>query len=114
MMTVEKRRHDRVPFTAKVDYFCWDKRKSADALEISPDGIFLRSQEVLPEGSMVTLRLALPGLARGFTVLGKVVHTVLGSALKRRGMGISFLDIAPADRDRILAYVAVRPRLAAA
>ena len=114
MMTAQTRQNDRVPFTGKVDYFCWDQRKCADALEISPDGIFLRSPDVLPEGSMVTLRLALPGLSRGFTVLGKVVHVVLGDPTLRRGMGINFLDIAPRDRDRILDYVAHRPRLAAA
>jgi hypothetical protein len=114
MMTAEQRQNDRVPFAAKVDYFCWDQRKCADAQEISPDGIFLSSSDVLPEGSMVTLRFTIPGRARGFTVLGRVVHVVLGNPTLRRGMGISFLDIAPRDRDGILDYVAQSPRLAAA
>ena len=112
MLTSEKRNHSRVPFTEKVDYYCWDKRKSADGLEISPEGIFLRTSELLSEGAMVTLRLRLPGINRGFTVLGRVVHVVVGEL--RRGMGIRFLDIAPRDRDLIDSYVAHRPRLAAA
>jgi hypothetical protein len=112
-MTVEKRAESRVPYTAKVDYYCWDKRRAGDALEISPNGLFLRSPEVLPEGTLLTLRLSLPGAARRFTVLGRVVHVVLGGATLRRGMGVHFLDIAPRDRDLILTYVANRPRLVA-
>ncbi|MBI5545072.1 MAG: PilZ domain-containing protein [Deltaproteobacteria bacterium] len=114
MLTVEKRKQGRVPFTERVDYYCWDQRRSAEALEISADGIFLRSPDVLPEGSMLTLRVRLPGLARGFTVLGRVVHVVLGGAALRRGMGIHFLDIAPRDRDCLASYVAQRPRLVSA
>jgi c-di-GMP-binding flagellar brake protein YcgR len=111
MATAEKRTHCRVPYSGRVDYYCWDQRRSAEALEISADGIFLRSSEVLPEGSLITLRLSLPGFARGFTVLGRVVHVVLGGVVRRRGMGVHFLDIAPRDRDRILSYAAQRPRL---
>lgn len=110
-MTTEKRQNSRVPFTEKVEYFCWDQRKSANGFEISAEGMFLRTPDILPEGSMITIRLALPGLSRGFTVLGRVVHVVLGA---RRGMGVRFLDIAPRDRDRIEAYVATRPHISAA
>ena len=113
MLNVEKRSHSRVPYTESVEYFCWDQRKNADALEISPDGMFLRAHDILPEGSMLTLRVHLPGSARAFTVLGREVHVVFGGATRRRGMGIRFLDIAPRDRDTIVAYVAQRPRLAA-
>ena len=74
-------------------------------------GLFV-SQEVLPEGSLLTLRVRLPGAGRAFTVLGRVVHVVLGGAGLRRGMGIRFLDIEPRDRDAIDAYVAHRPQLA--
>jgi len=114
MVTAEKRSLSRVPFTGSVEYYCWDQRKIAEAQEISGDGLFLRTQEVLAEGSMLTLRLQLPGAAKAFTVLGRVVHVVLGSQTRRRGMGICFLDIAPSDRDAVLAYVAARPRLLAA
>ena len=114
MLTVEKRSQDRVPFTGSIEYYCWDQRKSANAQEISGDGMFLRTPDVLPEGSMLTLRVRLPASARGFTVLARVTHVVLGSATLRRGMGVQFLDISPKDRDSVLAYVATRPRLLAA
>lgn len=114
MLTMESRKTHRVPFSGAVDYFCWDKRKTAEAQEISSEGMFLRTTDVLPEGSMVTVRLSLPTLARGFTVLARVTHVVLGSETRRRGMGIHFLDISPKDRDAVSAYVATRPPLLAA
>ena len=114
MSTAENRQQRRVTFSAPIEYFCWDQRKSAYAQEISCEGLFLRTPEVLPEGSMLTLRLRLPGSGRAFTVLGKVVHVVLGSATLHRGLGIHFLDLAPRDRDALQAYVASRPQSLAA
>jgi len=114
MLTIEKRGQSRVPFSQTVEYYSWDQRKTATAQEISGDGMFLRADEVLPEGSMLTLRIRLPASPRTFTALGRVTHVVLGGATLRRGMGIHFLDVAPRDRDAILAYVAARPRLMAA
>jgi len=67
MGTAERRHGNRVTFSHAVDYFCWDRPKKAQALEISAEGIFLRTDEVLPEGSMVTLRLQLPGAPRALT-----------------------------------------------
>ncbi|MGC4121074.1 MAG: PilZ domain-containing protein [Myxococcales bacterium] len=111
---MELSKADRVPFTGSIEYYCWDQRKLAEAQEISSQGLFLRSNDVLPEGSMVTLRLRLPASPRAFTVLGRVTHVVLGSETRRRGMGIHFLDISPSDRDAVAAYVASRPPLLAA
>ncbi|HEY3448243.1 MAG TPA: PilZ domain-containing protein [Myxococcales bacterium] len=105
MLTMEKSQ-DRVPFSGSIEYFCWDQRKLAEAQEISSEGMFL--------GSMVTLRVRLPASNRGFTVLGRVTHVVLGSETRHRGIGIHFLDISPSDRDAVSAYVASRPRLLAA
>jgi Tfp pilus assembly protein PilZ len=113
MLTMEKSQ-DRVPFSGAIEYYCWDQRKLAEAQEISSDGMFLRTADVLPEGSMVTLRVRLPASNRGFTVLGRVTHVVLGSETRHRGIGIHFLDISPSDRDAVSAYVASRPRLLAA
>ena len=73
----------------------------------------LRTDVPAKEGSLVTVRLQLPGEGRGFTVLGRVVRSVSAApgSLKESGMGIAFIDIAAADRDRIQAYVAERGSL---
>jgi uncharacterized protein (TIGR02266 family) len=108
IMKHEHREFSRAPLSASVKFFEWNRARSADAIEISASGIFLKTPVQLAEGSMLTLRLALPGLKRAFTVLGKVVRTVRGGLFAPAGMGIRFLDLRPTDREEIMAYVAQR------
>jgi hypothetical protein len=96
---------------ADVVYFLGSQERSARALAISPEAVFLGAEEVLPEGTMLTLRLRLPGVARAFTALGRVFSVVLDGAGLRRGMSIAFLDIAPRDREAIRSWAADRPAL---
>lgn len=113
-MEPNSRKYQRAPMSGTVRFYEWNRPLSAEAQEISANGIFLRSESsVLAEGVIVTMRLALPGLQKAFTVLGKVVRTVRGSLLKPAGIGIEFLDIAAADRRRVLEYVARRTLRAA-
>ena len=107
-MTPEHREFTRAPMTGSVRFFEWNEVRSADAVEISASGIFLKTSRLLAEGSMLTLRLTLPGLKRAFTVLGKVVRTVKGGLLAAPGMGVRFMDLQPSDREEILSYVARR------
>lgn len=108
-MKHENREFHRAPLSSPVKFFIWGKAVAADAIEISGSGIFLKTQTLLAEGSMLTLRVTLPGLRHAFTVLGKVVRTVKGGLLAPAGMGIRFMDLMPAERDTICAYV--EPRL---
>jgi uncharacterized protein (TIGR02266 family) len=108
VMNPEHREFARAPLTGPIRFFEWNEARAADAVEISASGIFLKTTRLLAEGSMLTLRLTLPGLRRAFTVLGKVVRTVKGGLLAPAGMGVRFMDLQPADRDIILAYVSRR------
>ncbi|MBI3181454.1 MAG: PilZ domain-containing protein [Myxococcales bacterium] len=107
-MEANQRRYPRAPMSGEVKFYEWNRPFQADAAEISGNGLFLKTGSSLPEGSMLTLRLNIPGLARAFTVLGKVVRTVRGGLLKPAGMGIFFVDIAAGDRRSILDYVSRR------
>jgi Tfp pilus assembly protein PilZ len=107
------RKYPRAPLTGTVKFYEWNRPLSADVAEISGNGIFVRTDAVLSEGAMVTLRLAIPGAVRGFTVLGKVVRTVRGGLLRPPGLGIEFVDISAADRRSVLEYVARRTLRAA-
>lgn len=108
------RKYLRAPLSVPVKFFNWDRPMEADALGISPEGIFLKTPQTLPEGSLLTLRLSLPGWAQAFTVLGKVVRTVQGSVLRPAGMGVRFIDISSPARAILSEYVAQRalPRAA--
>ena len=107
-MTRDRREFQRAPMSGGVKLFSWGTLQPAEAAQISANGIFVRSKDVLPEGSMVTLRLALPGLHRAITVLGRVVRTVKGGLFAAPGMGIRFLDLLPSERAVVVNYVARR------
>jgi uncharacterized protein (TIGR02266 family) len=113
-MTRDRREFKRAPMSGGVKLFSWGSQKPAEAAQISANGIFVRTREVLPEGSMVTLRLALPGLHRAITVLGRVVRTVKGGLFAAPGMGIRFLDLLPSERAVVVGYVSQRAVGAAA
>jgi uncharacterized protein (TIGR02266 family) len=107
-MTRDRREFKRAPMTGGVKVFQWGNLKPAEAAQISANGIFVRTREALPEGTMVTLRLALPGLHRAITVLGRVVRTVKGGLFAAPGMGIRFLDLLPSERAVVVNYVSRR------
>ena len=112
-MTKQKREHSRGPLQAVVRYFEWSEPHEALAPEIGGGGIFLETPSPAAEGSLLTLRIALPRGAGTFTVLGRVVRTVRGSwaKLRRTGMGIQFLDLSASDRRAVLGYLAHHPAL---
>lgn len=101
----EARAHPRAPYRESVRFFEWDRARMAQGVEIGGGGMFLKTTAPLPEGRMVTLRLALPGSSAGFTVLARVVRTVHGGVLREPGMGVQFLDITSSARALIDAYV---------
>jgi uncharacterized protein (TIGR02266 family) len=107
-MTRDRREFQRAPMSGGVKLFQWGTLLPAEAAQISANGIFVRSKDVLPEGTTVTLRLALPGLHRAITVLGRVVRTVKGGLFAAPGMGIRFLDLLPSEREVVVGYVTRR------
>jgi uncharacterized protein (TIGR02266 family) len=104
-----KRAYPRAPMPSVVRYYHWDRPADAKAVEIGGGGLFLQTEDLVPEGTLVTLRVSLPA-GRSFTVLGRVVRTVRGgwARLRRAGMGIQFLDLSAGDRRAVLDYVSRR------
>ena len=105
VVKMDAREFPRAPMTAPVKFFQWNELREAEATEISANGLFLRTREVLSEGAMITVRLTLPGLRRAFTVLGKVVRTARGGVFTPPGMGIRFVDLRPPEKAAIASYV---------
>lgn len=107
MVDTEHQQRPKVPLTGQVRYWEWNEPRVAEGVEISDQGVFLRTSHVLAEGAHLTLRLELPALP-GMTVLGRVVRTVRGGKLTASGMGIRFLDLTPAQHQCIVSFVAQR------
>ena len=107
---IARRRDLRVPFSGNVALFTWEGPRAVTPLDLGIGGVFLCSDDPLPEGKFVTLRLDLPGVRRPMTVLGRVVRAVRATAhgARRMGMAVRFIDLAGLDREQVQAYVAAR------
>jgi type IV pilus assembly protein PilZ len=97
----------RAPLTGSVRYWEWNQPRVAAGVEISGNGVFLKTTHAVSEGAHVTVRLELPAVP-GMTVLGRVVRTVRGGVLSSPGIGIRFLDLTPEQRERIMRFVEQR------
>lgn len=104
-MAANSREYRRAPMSGSVKLYEWNRPYQGVATEISGGGLYLRTEAPLPEGSLVTLRLVIPGLAHAFTVLGKVARTARGGLLRPAGLAIRFVDISASDRRCVLEYV---------
>ncbi len=99
------REFPRARVKTEVKMFRWADTMVGHLTEVSANGLFVAAKETLPEGTLLTLRLLLPGVKRAFTVLGRVVRTARGGFFTPPGMGIRFLDISAKDRELISAFV---------
>lgn len=99
------RRHVRVPFGAPVELWRFRAASSVRAADLSAGGVFLRTQEPVQEGSYITIRIALPG-TRPFSALCRVVRAQSDrGGVRAPGIALTFVDIAPRDKERIALYV---------
>jgi len=103
----ERRTHDRFEVTWSVDCVADDTFLYASIANISEMGIFVRSVEPLPIGSKLTLAFAPPGHAP-FRLAGEVawVNPVRADGDNPNpGMGVRFIDLTPANRERLVEVV---------
>lgn len=76
-----------------------------DARDISVGGVFVKDGGALQPRTLLTLRVALPGL-KAFTVMGRVTHQVNGAV---PGAGVEFVGLLPTQRRQLESYVAHAP-----
>ncbi|MFH1807708.1 MAG: PilZ domain-containing protein [Pseudomonadota bacterium] len=102
---MNSRQHSRTTYSGTIAVWRDRQPHLMQARDLSAGGCFLATDERMGEGSLLTLRLSLPG-ERGMTVLGRVIRNQVGlRPLKRPGVAIEFLDIRPSDRARVDGYV---------
>lgn len=110
-MTVwnSRRRYPRAPYTERVAYFEWNEESIAAGADIGEGGMFLRTGSPPVEGSLLTVRVGIPG-GRAYTVLARVVRTVRASrrSFWPAGMAVRFLDLPGEARRAIASYVEAR------
>lgn len=114
----DRRAAERVPVTWSVDCETEDTFLYAAIANISELGIFVATTEPLPVGTELTLRFA-PRDEEPFVLAGRVQwlnEVRLDGDNLNPGMGIRFVGIQPADRERLvevirtIAYLREEPR----
>ena len=83
---IDKREQRRLPLRLRVTYTARQGRRINFTRDISEDGIFVRSQELLAVGTSIKLLLVPPGEFRPFELVGTVSRHEDNTV--ERGMGI--------------------------
>ncbi len=96
--TNDRRKFPRANLAAQIR--CEDFLELAFARDVSHGGMFIETKQALPVGSRVQLRFNLPDEGPIVVAAADVTYEV-----SDLGVGIQFVDIAPADLKRIDAYV---------
>lgn len=88
----ERRRHDRSRLIVDVYFDGQDATGVASTKDISVGGLYMNTQALLPEGSVLLLRIPLG--AEQIVVNAEVVYSNPG-----RGVGVQFQGLTQRDRD---------------
>jgi type IV pilus assembly protein PilZ len=105
----DRRRFERVLVDLEVDYRCEDTFLFAYITDISAMGIFVQTRSPEPPGTRLNLRFTVPSLQRAFELEGEVIWINAYRPGDRDnlnpGMGIRFVDLQVADREKLTELV---------
>ncbi len=100
---IDKRVQRRLPLRLRVTYTARQGRRINFTRDLSEDGVFVRSQELLEVGTAIKLLVAPPGEFRPFELGGIVSRHEDGPG--ERGMGIRLHFSSPQARDTYVQLV---------
>lgn len=100
--THDKRNYPRASLATQVQ--CQECMTLAFSRDVSPGGMFIDTKKPLPVGSRLNLRFNLEDGGPVVVAVAEVTYEVA-----KLGMGIQFLELAPADRKRVEVYVVKNP-----
>lgn len=96
----DRRSAVRIGATLRVRFQTLEDFVVAYTKDISRGGLFIETEELIPEGDIVPLELVLPNDGPIVRVISRVAHvTQLGTA---HGIGMEFLDVGGAPLDELL------------
>ncbi len=91
----DKRRHPRTPLNVLVQFRfdTFDEFLAEYSVNISPGGIFVKTEEPREEGSVIYLQFALKDGSKLIEGMGRVVRVnPVGDPKRPPGMGIEFMN----------------------
>jgi len=90
----------RVPVKLQVTYGAVEGPATTVTKDINEEGVFLFTDNPLPETSQVHMLVQVPGKAQPLSLVGKVSHTILANDDEPPGMGIVF-DLDDGAREQL-------------
>jgi uncharacterized protein (TIGR02266 family) len=102
-----KRGSPRLGIQLNVEFASVKDFRAARSLDVSSRGMFVRTNQVYPVGEDVLLRFSLPGVARPFKALGRIMWSSATDTPQGlpAGMGIQFTDLVGQEQGIIEQYV---------
>jgi uncharacterized protein (TIGR02266 family) len=103
----DKRRSVRVPVDFPVKFTFENKEHLAEALNLSIDGMFLKTNSMFLQGDMIEIFFHLPEVNDPFWMKAQVMWGtwIEGMNLPTSGMGVRFVDPLPEQRDHLENYI---------
>ncbi len=98
------RRKNRLPIKLPVTYGAIEGPAKTFTKDINDEGLFLFTDQPLPETSQVHMLVTVPGKQQPLSLMGKVSHTILEEDEEPPGMGIVF-DLDEAGREHLQAVI---------
>ncbi|HEU4728771.1 MAG TPA: PilZ domain-containing protein [Kofleriaceae bacterium] len=95
----------RLPIKLEVTYGAVEGPATTFTKDINEEGVFLFTDNPLPETSQVHMLVSVPGRPQPLSLMGKVSHTIISHEDEPPGMGIVF-DLDDATRGELLAVIA--------
>lgn len=105
-----RRKHPRVPLQLLVQVRTKDLATfmTERAPDISMGGLFLETEELRPEGTMLYFQFTLDDDGPHIEGLGRVVRVVEGQGSTKRGLGVEFVSVEEPSKTRIADLIARR------
>ena len=100
----DKRRNARIPVDFEVRFTFENREHQGHALNLSGDGMFLRTNTMLLKGDRLEVFFRLPNVSEPFWMKGRVVW---GTWVENNpdnslsGMGVQFVDPLPEQKDSL-------------
>lgn len=100
----DKRKHARARLVTQIE--CSECTSLAFSRDVSLGGMFIETKRPLAIGSRINMRFNLDDGRPVIVAAGEVTYQVV-----KLGMGVTFVELVPADKSRLEAYVAKSPKL---
>ena len=102
----ERRLNPRLSITVEIDFRSEHNFYSGRTLDISVGGLFIETNVALPIGTRLTVDLKL--MKKQLHADAEVIWVLVGDREEPAGVGVRFVDLAPAVKQSIEAFMALR------